>query len=122
MEDFYSVLPFVPIILIVCAIIIGWIFLSKIFRQYNKLTFEMRKNGTYTAWAKENWMLLLGARLFRYMAIFSFLGFMIIGMADINVPFDALILMNLFLPCLLISWIFYLFLYYKILRSQNDPF
>ena len=43
MEDFNSALPFVPIVLIFCAIIIGWIFLAKIFRQYNKLTFEMRK-------------------------------------------------------------------------------
>jgi len=109
---------FIPLILIVCAIIIGWFFVSKIFKKYNQYIDKMKSNGTFKKWEKENKLLILFEKFFDYASIFCFIGFVFLSMT--HVPFETRIFIELLIPLKLISIALYLILYLKIDKSNGE--
>lgn len=106
------------LVLYVGAIIIGWLFVSRILKKYNRYISEMKKNGRYTEWAKENKILLFFARIFNYAAILCFVSFILLSIAKIS---DNLaILFELVFPFLFISIALRLFLYFKLPKNQDE--
>ena len=110
--------PALLFILYVGAIIIGWIFISKTLKKYNQCLAEMRKNGRYTKWAKENKTLLFFAKLFNYAAIFCFASFIFISISKTSA--NVIILFELLFPFLFISIALHLILYLKLPKNQDE--
>lgn len=110
-----TLFPTVLLLLYVGVIIIGWIFVSRTLKKYNRYIIEMKKNGSYTGWAKENKALLFFARLFRYVAILCFVSFILLSIAKISK--NITVLFELTFPFLLSSIALYLILYLKLPKN-----
>lgn len=118
MNNSNTLLPTILLVLYVGAIIIGWFFVSRTLKKYNRYIIEMKKDGSYTGWAKENKALLFFARLFRYAAILCLVSFIFLSIATISK--NITILFELTIPFLLSSIALYLILYLKLPKNQTE--
>ena len=112
-----SLLPTLLLISYIGAVIIGWVFISKILKKYIQRIADMKKNGSYTKWMKANMALLFFARLFDYMAILCFVSFIFLSIAKISD--NVTILFKLLFPFLFISIAMHLILYLKLPKNQD---
>lgn len=112
-----SFLFIVYLILLFSSIIVIWVFLSRIFKEYRQRILVMTINGTHKAWIRENKFLWIAAKLFDYGAILCFVGFIMLSIA--KAPFDATILFKLFFPLKFISIILHLVLYRKLPANES---
>ncbi len=113
--------PFSSIILLVLylsTIALSLLYIFRIFRKYELLTTEMKKNGIYSDWAKENKALLFFARLFNYVAVFCLAGFLIDAIYKWSD--NPINIFQLFLSFKLVSILLYLILYLKIPKTKYD--
>jgi hypothetical protein len=104
-------------VLYVGVIIVGGVFISKLVKKYNQHIIAMKKNGSYTEWAKRNKTLLFFARLANYVILFCFAGFIFLSI--IKTSGNVAVLINLVFPFLLISIALHLILYFKLPKNQD---
>jgi hypothetical protein len=104
-------------ILYIVTFIIIWLTVSRILKRYNSYTLQMKKDGSYSAWAMENKALLFFARLFKYVAILCFVSLIFLSIFEILK--NVMILFELTFSFLLISIALYLILYLKLPNNQT---
>jgi len=104
--------------LLLGVIALSLLYISKIFKKYDQITSEMKKDGSYSEWAKENKTLLFFAKIFNYTAALCLAGFIIIAIYKwLDYP---IIFIQLFFTLKLISILFYLILYLRIPQTKQD--
>lgn len=105
------------LVLFLGVIALSLLYISKIFKKYDQITSEMKKDGSYSEWAKENKALLFFARVFNYIAALCFAGFIIIAIYKwLDNP---IIFIQLFFTLKLISILFHLILYFRIPKIKQ---